>query len=290
MVAAKDYTGQKFGRLTAIERIPERGKQTKYRFLCDCGREIIIAGQSALSGNTNSCGCLKSEVTIQQNHARLGSKHDHPPKEDITGVRSGRLVVTSYAGKNKHEKPTWNCLCDCGNTSVAIGTAIVNGRVLSCGCLQREAVGDIARTHGKSDSPEYGPWQAMWQRCTNPNNKFWNVYKDKTPPIEWREFAVFLKDMGPRPSPQHSIDRIKNDQPYGPGNCRWATPNEQARNKANTTMVEYDGRILSMADACDASGLDYIKIRNRKDHFKDVEIASNGLFKQVPKHDNTNIL
>jgi hypothetical protein len=75
----------------------------------------------------------------------------------------------------------------------------------------------------------------MIDRCRNPNNSDWARYGGRGISVCLRlrtKFQNFLKDMGPRPSIIHSIDRINNDGNYEPGNCRWATPKQQAANKS----------------------------------------------------------
>lgn len=95
--------------------------------------------------------------------------------------------------------------------------------------------GHAKSTRGKRESPTYNSWRSMVQRCTNPNHTFHHLYKDVDITPEWLVFEKFLSDMGIRPEGT-SLDRIDNALGYSPENCRWATPQEQQRNKRNTVM------------------------------------------------------
>ena len=97
-------------------------------------------------------------------------------------------------------------------------------------------------------------YSGMKDRCLNPNSQHYKDYGGRGVKIcaRWLEsFDHFFADMGPRPSADHSLDRIDNDGYYEPGNCRWATRAEQARNKRNTTIALYRGRKMKLQDLCD---------------------------------------
>ena len=80
---------------------------------------------------------------------------------------------------------------------------------------------------------------------------------------EWEDFARFYADMGPRPSPQHSLDRIDNDGPYSPENCRWATVTEQNRNKRSNVYLTYAGETLLLKDWAARTGIAYKTLHYR---------------------------
>lgn len=92
-----------------------------------------------------------------------------------------------------------------------------------------------------SNTPEHRVWRGMQERCYNARRQDWPDYGGRGITVcdRWRDsFETFLADMGPRPSPKHSVDRIDNAKGYEPGNCRWATATEQARNRRNVKLDE----------------------------------------------------
>jgi hypothetical protein len=88
-------------------------------------------------------------------------------------------------------------------------------------------------------TPEYETWLGIRRRCSNPNNKDWPQYGGAgvTVSPEWDDYEAFLRDMGRKPSPLHSIERIDGAKGYQAGNCRWATAAEQALNRRSTKLT-----------------------------------------------------
>ena len=122
------------------------------------------------------------------------------------------------------------------------------------------------KTHGKRYIPEYRVWQAMIQRCINPNDSAWHNYGGRGITVckRWRhDFEAFIVDMGHRPTPLHSLDRVDNSDGYAPGNCRWATRSEQALNRRTTHMVEYGGEVLPLSIWAQRMGLTITGLRRR---------------------------
>jgi hypothetical protein len=113
-------------------------------------------------------------------------------------------------------------------------------------------------TRGMYRSPEYHAWEHIKQRCSNPAADNYHLYGARGVRVckTWaKSFAAFFADMGPRPGPGYSIDRIDVNGDYEPANCRWATHSQQARNRRSTTFVELEGEMLSLAEAAERCGI-----------------------------------
>jgi hypothetical protein len=144
---------------------------------------------------------------------------------DLTGQRFGMLEVRCLLG-SKERNIHFACRCDCGKEIEVMSQNLYTGRQTSCGCLK------LTRG-GRSTEAEYAIWNGMLQRCYNQKQDKYDCWGGRGIRVceKWRaSYDAFYDDMGPRPSPKHSIDRIDNDGNYEPGNCRWATQSQQARN------------------------------------------------------------
>lgn len=103
----------------------------------------------------------------------------------------------------------------------------------------------------KPHSPTYSTWSNMVARCHNPKSDQYRWYGARGIAVcdRWRVFAMFAADMGERPSPKHSIDRIDVTGNYEPGNCRWVMGAQQARNRRSSRLTEDDVRWMRWARA-----------------------------------------
>lgn len=182
---------------------------------------------------------------------------------EITGEVYGRLVAVKPMVLDREWH--WLFRCECGAEKVMPISRVRRGNTRSCGCLHREQVAQRNRTHGLSHRPEHNAWSSMISRCENASVATYRHYGGRGITVceRWHTFALFIEDMGLRPTPAHSIDRTAVNGNYEPGNCRWATRQEQSLNRTSTAMVTYQGRRMSLVSAAQLCGIEVKPVRSR---------------------------
>lgn len=183
---------------------------------------------------------------------------------DLTGQRFGLLSVLAFV-EHRDKHSFWRCRCDCGKTTTIRSNSLRRGLSTSCGCRRTAHARAAKTTHGLTGAAEYRVWLHMKERCLNRNDKSFQRYGGRGIRVceRWLSFDAFFADMGRRPSPRHSIDRVDNDGNYEAGNCRWATQEVQQRNRRDTIRVTVGEEALSLADACASLGAPYHRVRGR---------------------------
>lgn len=195
---------------------------------------------------------------------------------DHTGQRFGRLLVLSEAGRNKFGKAMWLCRCDCGTEKIIGGYCLRRGQQ-SCGCLARFVNQALNVSHGDTAygrrAPEHRAWEGMKSRCYNEGDYHYPEWGGRgirdcdrwlNGDGEKTGYECFLSDMGRKPTRAHSLDRYPdNDGNYEPGNCRWATPSEQQRNRRSTIFISVDGTVVPIAEAAERYGVPILRVWNR---------------------------
>ena len=150
---------------------------------------------------------------------------------------------------------TWQAFdCECGKRGEARLDHLKSGLTTSCGCYGKAWLGNHNRTHGMSSTPIFRIWGLMLHRIRHgkPHRR---IYDNLTVCDRWQSFENFLADMGARPSPKHSIDRIDNTKGYSPDNCRWATNKQQARNTSRNIYWTHNGERLCIAEWAERLGM-----------------------------------
>lgn len=226
----------KYGRLKPILRVGKKGHSTLWLCNCDCGKQAYVTQDRMLSGNTSSCGCLKTFFNPDNKYGRL----------------------TIIERQKKNGITYWMCRCDCGTVKTIRQQDLISGKTKSCGCLGKEKSGETgketikyaiqsaAKAHTKHSGSKdrlYKIWRGIKVRCFDSNSKPYKNYGGRgiTMCAEWKEdYAAFKKWAYSNgydenvPYGQCTIDRTDNNGNYEPSNCRWVDMKTQAQNRRTT--------------------------------------------------------
>lgn len=183
-------------------------------------------------------------------------------QQTMIGESFGRLTVVSLAEGAVHgKKRKWLCKCECGNFTIVNTQKLRSGHTRSCGCLSRrpENTAQIER-HGKSKTHLYGVWQAMKDRCWNPNNPSYARYGGRGISFcdEWQSFTQFEQwALANGYERGLEIDRINNDGDYTPDNCRWVKHRINLCNTHRKRTIIVGGEEKPLAQVAYENGFSY---------------------------------
>jgi hypothetical protein len=180
---------------------------------------------------------------------------------DLTGQRFGRWLIVERGSSLGH-RVRWLCRCDCGNTGLITSHNLKSGRSRSCGCLRTDTI----TTHGLSKSPEFKTWTAMKARCYTKSNIGYPYYGGRGITVcdRWlHSFETFLADMGKKPDPDYSLDRIDSNGNYNPDNCRWAVRETQDNNRRSNHPLTFRGKTQTITQWAKEVGIPKTTILNR---------------------------
>lgn len=208
---------------------------------------------------------------------------------DLSNKRFGKLTaLTPIKINNKY---SWNCICDCGNEKIIMGSNLSRGISKSCGCHKKNVIKNLNKKHGMAKTRIFKIWVGIRKRCTNNKCKAYPLYGGRGIKIckQWDEFINFYNDMKYGYSDELSLDRINPNGDYEPSNCRWATMKQQNRNRRNNNIIECNGEFKTLAEWSEISNIDSrlisIRIKNGWDSKRAIyNIPNKNNLKSISKY------
>lgn len=247
-----DIKGERYGALVAISPTEiKKNNATCWLFQCDCGRQKILPMNQVRYGSIKSCGC------------KINANPRKPRSQRVeVGQTYGSLKVIKLMGKSEDKHFMSKVRCICGHEFVIRDTFLICGTRTQCPvCSNNDRI-----THGLSDTPIYCVWHGMKDRCYNPKNKSFHNYGGRGISVcdEWMSSDAFIEwaiENGWEEGLQ--LDRINTDGNYEPNNCRFVTQLENARNRRNTLFIHYEGKLLTIGEVAEITGLRHELIYQR---------------------------
>lgn len=259
-----DLAGKRFGKLVAESRgddstLKSGRKIVMWKCKCDCGNYASVSSANLIHKRAKSCGCLRYKNTIKL--------------EDLTGMKFGKLLVIKesdyFYGKKKR---CWKCQCDCGEIRYVLTAALNNGAVTKCkSCCRKQQSENAIRMSkskpGYTKTHLYISWCGMKQRCSCRKTNGYENYGGRgiTVCAEWKNSFENFRDWSFQNGYKEglSLDRIDVNGNYEPSNCRWATMKEQANNKRNSHILEFDGQKHTISEWSEITGINKNTIHSR---------------------------
>ena len=206
---------------------------------CSCGKREWVRKDRLLSGVSKNCG--------------------HGADTVIPGAKFGKRTIVKELLKRANGNRVFLCRCECGHEGPVNLSDLKIGKSRSCnGCAKRK--------EKREKPPEYELWRAMWRRCTESDHASYMYYGAKGIMVDeaWKSFDQFLADVGPRPSPKHTLDRKNGDLNYTKDNVRWVVIEVQANNRSNNRLLTLDGVSKTIAQWARHTGIPDGTIRARR--------------------------
>lgn len=253
----KTKIGDRFGTLTVISKAEDYitpcdgSHRTRWLCKCDCGNEKIILDTRLRSG-IKSCGHCKGIVNIGNKYGRL------------TVINRVEDYITPCDG---HHRTRWLCKCDCGNTCIVLGTALITGHTKSCGCYGREQLNKAISIHGLCHTKIYTSYRNMIERCYRINSCNYSNYGGRgiticdqwynpnfhNDPKRFKTFYNWALNNGWKDG--YTLDRIDPNGNYCPENCRWIPREYQAYNKRNNKYINFNGEKYTLSQLSNILGI-----------------------------------
>ena len=191
---------------------------------------------------------------------------------DLTGQRYGKLTVLQEAeaiisGQGGNKTTAWLCRCDCGKNKIVATAYLRSGSTRSCGCLKKKQT--YRHNYGAKKNPYYKTWSQMKKRCYCPTDIHYPRYGARGIRVAdvWKkDFWVFYDYVSQLPhfgETGYTLDRIDNNGNYEPGNVRWASSKQQARNRSNNILIEAFGKTQTCAEWAEETGINYYTLHSR---------------------------